>query len=1438
MEIETPAHRGRELPWLPIVRFHKEIACRAEESFFSLTGDDQAERWSSVENFEPEELAGPWALDAQDVRSQHFRLAVGQGEHESVFIGGPCYVGWERVDGKWMARWRPILYREVEIRQANGGFEVVPRQAHWQLSPLIYSLLDRLSARPASVDDLADSIVEKAASLIERGLADQSEAVIRVLVGLVPELESELSKEIRANAFKVMPTPWVLFAPTNRFSALTRYLIRDYESLEGILAKDVSRLGGLRLLEDRTAPDPNDGGDALPLVPLNESQDAAVRAALGMRPLTVISGPPGCGKSQVVVSLLLNCWANGTTVLFASNNNKAVDVVRERLERFESEFPIAVRAGARKHNNVVEVLRRTLNMAAAARRHEKTADPAVFRRRREELQAKRKGYEEELASKQPQRIDETLRAALTAYSNHHTRLNEIERQKSELLAALQALDLGDPTPAAVGRDLIASRQWIARLVEYQAQAESAAARARAIRAELPLLAQQVQASLAKVGWSGDEGAQSGWLLSGPAPEVIRQWEEKARGVFERQLDQDLQPLPWRTEFEQWTGEEEAEEWGTAARDLATEIRGVCGELAPTIEGIEKLRSEVAGARNAATDCGIPEEPGVDRSALVNWSALWAEVCSLEAASWDVLPWSRRKVLDRQLRKAEGLLRNGLPVAIWARIGSLGDEGRAKLAGVVESCRTWIEAKAQWSGTQAKREAIDKRFEGLRTAAGRLRVERVPTTSEIRTWQQVGGMLEQRAKLATLAAVAWRKRKAREVAEASLRKVAAEWVGLASGSPVKEAWRSGTGKEFDEAIRALAERQNGELLLAARKAFYATSLGSLTEPWVAAIDAQGNMGRLQTELEGMPTLASRVAGWVSERQKGYVLPDWDKAIWPADHDLEEWDARIAKVAGWCERWLDFEKRERPTLLSDATKELEWAIQSLRQAAELLPGRGEFDAIRQLVAQSVQAKAAWPTGPLTEAFRKFSPEVITAKIEGIDAELERGSFDDAKARWLERLATDTEAVQAVDSLEKVLIAQRGELQTNQVGIFKEALKLVPIWITTAQAPQAIPLEPELFDLVVIDEASQCTLTNLLPLMYRAKRLVVLGDENQLPAIPTIHAMEEIVLARKFEVEDLLQTIGHANNDVFKAATEALPRRRGDVAMLVEHFRSNPLIIGFSNRHIYSQRLVIKRNPKSARHLPFGSGVHSVKVRGQAERGGRGQSWVNQEEGRAVLERLQSIRTQAPHLSIGVVTPFAAQKEWLREQVQALGLASEVLVDTAYGFQGDERDVMIFSAVVAKGITSSACRWVESPPNLVNVALTRARDALFVVADFDYCMQQEGILRKLAEYCKEVQVLRDTSPAELELYSWMIVEGLTPVVHPRVGDHEVDFELKAGNGIRLAVEVDGRPHHEDWNQRDAAIDAYLEGRGYRVLRVPARAVLETPHEVVHRIRELLAA
>ena len=89
--------RSRNIPWKNVVQFHKEIAARAESSFFSLNGrDSKAERWTSLRDFEPEDIAGPWQVNTGALISNPFKLSVDQGSHETVFIGGPCYLGWRK----------------------------------------------------------------------------------------------------------------------------------------------------------------------------------------------------------------------------------------------------------------------------------------------------------------------------------------------------------------------------------------------------------------------------------------------------------------------------------------------------------------------------------------------------------------------------------------------------------------------------------------------------------------------------------------------------------------------------------------------------------------------------------------------------------------------------------------------------------------------------------------------------------------------------------------------------------------------------------------------------------------------------------------------------------------------------------------------------------------------------------------------------------------------------------------------------------------------------------------------------------------------------------------------------------------------------------------------------------------------------------------------
>ena len=84
------------------------------------------------------------------------------------------------------------------------------------------------------------------------------------------------------------------------------------------------------------------------MLPLNTEQRQAVVQGLSA-PLTVVTGPPGTGKSQVVTSLLANMAWQGGSVLFASKNNHAVDVVESRANDL-GPHPLLLRLGKEEHH--------------------------------------------------------------------------------------------------------------------------------------------------------------------------------------------------------------------------------------------------------------------------------------------------------------------------------------------------------------------------------------------------------------------------------------------------------------------------------------------------------------------------------------------------------------------------------------------------------------------------------------------------------------------------------------------------------------------------------------------------------------------------------------------------------------------------------------------------------------------------------------------------------------------------------------------------------------------------------------------------------------------------------------------------------------------------------------------------------------------------------
>ena len=224
----------------------------------------------------------------------------------------------------------------------------------------------------------------------------------------------------------------------------------------------------------------------------------------------------------------------------------------------------------------------------------------------------------------------------------------------------------------------------------------------------------------------------------------------------------------------------------------------------------------------------------------------------------------------------------------------------------------------------------------------------------------------------------------------------------------------------------------------------------------------------------------------------------------------------------------------------------AIRQIGEAAKILPAGKERIWLESVASRS-KPGGSWPVDKMTELAGLWQPERLQAEMEKVDAQLERIGFESAREQWLDRIAGQAEIV-------KILAALRDHYRQNHEcadaeghAHFAQALKAQPVWLTTPASAQVIPMRPGLFELLVVDAASQCPLSDMLPLVYRAKRLVVIGDGAQSAPADTPGAETAQALAARFGVDEWSKSLAHAGGNVYTAAVGVLPRRESDVISL---------------------------------------------------------------------------------------------------------------------------------------------------------------------------------------------------------------------------------------------------------------------------------------------------
>lgn len=324
--------------------------------------------------------------------------------------------------------------------------------------------------------------------------------------------------------------------------------------------------------------------------------------------------------------------------------------------------------------------------------------------------------------------------------------------------------------------------------------------------------------------------------------------------------------------------------------------------------------------------------------------------------------------------------------------------------------------------------------------------------------------------------------------------------------------------------------------------------------------------------------------------------------------------------------------------------------------------------------------------------------------------------------------------VHALSLVSTRRRQQSHIMETEDFKPILEAFPCWcVTTFAISGSLPLKPGLFDVAIIDEASQCDIASCFPILYRAKKAVIVGDDKQLPHLSFLEKAKEQSFLSQYGIPEKYQLMWRfRTNSMFDLADYYSMNS----VMLDEHFRSLPPVIEFSNREFYGGRMRVMKKDISDDPVLETVYVPDGKVDFDATR--------NLPEIEALVKRLYDIIVEDERknpdkpVSIGIISPFRAQVEQLKISVSKvlsdhMIQKHQVEIGTAHTFQGDERDIILMSWAFANNSFPQSLTFLQKP-NLFNVAITRARYKVINFVSRDPKTLQEGLFRDYMSYIEE--------------------------------------------------------------------------------------------------------
>jgi superfamily I DNA and/or RNA helicase/very-short-patch-repair endonuclease/predicted RNA-binding Zn-ribbon protein involved in translation (DUF1610 family) len=238
--------------------------------------------------------------------------------------------------------------------------------------------------------------------------------------------------------------------------------------------------------------------------------------------------------------------------------------------------------------------------------------------------------------------------------------------------------------------------------------------------------------------------------------------------------------------------------------------------------------------------------------------------------------------------------------------------------------------------------------------------------------------------------------------------------------------------------------------------------------------------------------------------------------------------------------------------------------------------------------------------------------------------------------------------------------------------------------------IPLEPQIFDLVIIDEASQVSVAQAFPALLRAKKVLILGDKKQFSNIKAAQARGDTNreylnnLSRSFTEnvsKEKTKIVRLGKFNIKTSILEFFEFISNYNIQLLKHFRGYKEIISYSNKFFYQESLqVMKIRSRQINEVIKFSFVKADEKEEMYQN-------TNLNEVEFIIERLQEIKKEGREPSVGLITPHTNQQKLLTEKIYKLADRDyffeklNLKIMTFDTCQGEERDIIFYSMVASE-------------------------------------------------------------------------------------------------------------------------------------------------------------